>query len=293
MNTASKARTTGLNSAPAGLAANDSIHKIRAKQPGPKLYETDADRYVGPQRWQTQWWARLARRAWRHRAYTRWVRQACTELTVRGSSHLQAVDTPCIFIANHQSHLDTLVVYESLPERIRRRLFFGAAQDRWFLKGQKKTVLKPWYQSLVLGNFPVMRGGGADALSYATELLQQGEHVFLFPEGTRATGESLGEFRHGVALLATRLGVPVVPIYLSGLKALQPKGSREVVPGPVAIEFLEPQCFTAETSVPAATAMLHSAMNAAHRCANANTPSLPKTGADGSVSVDPDVPQAA
>lgn len=262
MNTAPKPDTFGFKPA---SAANDAAPAARVKKPGPKLYETDTDRYVGPQRWQTQWWARLARRAWRYRAYTRWVNQACTELAVGGKEHLEQVQGPCIFIANHQSHLDTLVVYESLPERIRRRLFFGAAQDRWFLRGQKKTVLKPWYQSLVLGNFPIMRGGGSNALSYATELVQKGEHIFLFPEGTRATGESLGEFRHGVALLATRLGVPVVPIYLSGLKALRPKGARGVVPGAAAIEFLEPQQFAADTPVAEATAALQSAMNAAHR----------------------------
>lgn len=244
-------------------AANDGAP--RAKRPGPALYETDSDRYVGPQRWQTQWWARLARRAWRYRAYTRWVNEACTELAIGGADYLKQVDGPCIFIANHQSHLDTLVTYEALPESIRRRLFFGAAQDRWFLKGQKKTVLKPWYQSLVLGNFPIMRGGGSKALSYAAELLEKGEHIFLFPEGTRATGESLGEFRHGVALLAKQLGVPVMPIYLSGLKELRPKGARAVVPGPAAIEFLAPQQFAEETSVADATASLQQAMNEAHR----------------------------
>ena len=287
MNTASKPGTFGFKPA----AANDAAPAVRVKKPGPKLYETDTDRYVGPQRWQTQWWARLARRAWRYRAYTRWVNEACTELTVAGEQHLKRVQGPCIFIANHQSHLDTLVVYESLPERIRRRLFFGAAQDRWFLKGQKKTVLKPWYQSLVLGNFPIMRGGGSNALSYATELVENGEHIFLFPEGTRATGESLGEFRHGVALLATRLNVPVVPIYLSGLKARRPKGARGVVPGPAAIEFLEPQQFAAGTSVADATAALQSAMNAAHRRHTAKP--IPTDGVTHVVKPDAVVPQAA
>ena len=233
--------------------------------PPPSLYETDQNRYVGPQRWQTHGWARTVRQIYRYRAYTRWVTRACTEMVVTGSHHLDPLDGPCLFIANHQSHLDTLVIFESLPARIRWRLFFGAAQDRWFLKNQKKTVLKPWYQSLILGNFPIMRGGGSGALSYAEELLRKGEHVFLFPEGTRAMGDSLGQFRHGVAILALKLGVPVVPIYLSGLKQLQPKGSRSVVPGPVAVEILAPQCFAQGTEVAAATESLQQAMGAAHQ----------------------------
>lgn len=235
------------------------------KASSPKLYETDERRYVGPQRWQTQWWARLARRAWRHRAYTRWLDQAVTELKRVGVANLNDIDGPSIFIANHASHLDTVVIYESLPARIQRRLFFGAAQDRWFLKGQKKTVLKPWYQSMVLGNFPIMRGGGRKALSYAAELLGQGEHVFLFPEGTRATGDALGQFRHGVSILALQEDVAVVPLYLAGLRALQPKGSRRIVPGPVTVEFLPVQRFAAGTPVSAVTAQLQGVMDAAHR----------------------------
>ena len=261
----------------------------RAVNPQPNLYETDERRYVGPQRWQRQWWARLVRRAWRYRAYTRWVDEACTDLAVGGRAHLDDVDGPCIFIANHQSHLDTLVFFEALPERFRRRLFFGAAQDRWFLRGQKKTVLKPWYQSLILGNFPIMRGGGSKTLSYAKELLQKGEHVFLFPEGTRATGKGLGQFRHGVAVLATELGVPVVPVYLSGLKALRPKGAREVRPGPAGVEFLEPQSFTAGMDVADATASLQAVMDAAHR---RYQPVPPRVEEDGDVLPDPKAPPA-
>lgn len=238
---------------------------LLSKASRPKLYETDESRYVGPQRWQTQWWARLARRAWRYRAYTRWLQQAVTDLRLVGVANLNDIDGPCIFIGNHASHLDTVVVYESLPRRIQRRLFFGAAQDRWFLKGQKKTVLKPWYQSMILGNFPIMRGGGRKALSYAAELLGRGEHVFLFPEGTRATGDALGQFRHGVSILALQEDVAVVPMYLAGLRALQPKGSRTVVPGSVTVEFLPVQRFAAGTEVSVVTAQLQAVMDDAHR----------------------------
>ena len=237
----------------------------RARSKQPTLYETDESRYVGPQRWQTQFWARLVRRLWKYRAYTRWVDQSVTELRIRGDQHLDVVTGPCIFIANHQSHLDTPVALEALPPRIQRRLFFGAAQDRWFLKGQKKTILKPWYQSLILGNFPILRGGGSKALSYAEELLHKGEHVFLFPEGTRAQGDELGEFKHGVALLALRANVPVVPIYLHGLKALRPKGAREVTPGPATVEFLAPVRFPQGTALELATRILQDRMNAVHR----------------------------
>lgn len=220
--------------------------------------------FAGPHAWQIQPWARWVRRAMRWRAYSRWVARYCQTLTVTGQEHLEAVDGPCIIIANHQSHMDTLVLHAALPERVKRHVYFGAAADRWFVKGRRKLVLKPWYQSLVLGNFPIQRGGGSAALDYARWLLNQGGHVCIFPEGTRATSDALGRFRPGVALLALQCGVPVVPVYLSGLREMRPKGQRHVTPGPAAADILQPVRFPPGTGVSEATAVLQARMNAAH-----------------------------
>lgn len=228
------------------------------------ISQTSAPQYAGPHTWQIQPWARWVRRAMRRRAYDRWVQRYCQPLTVTGAHHFADLDGPCIVIANHQSHMDTLVLHAALPERIRHHLYFGAAADRWFVKGRRKLVLQPWYQSLVLGNFPIQRGGGSAALDYARWLLSRGRHVCIFPEGTRATGEALGRFRPGVALLALQCGVPVVPVYLSGLREMRPKGQREVTPGPAAAQVLAPMTFAPGTSVSEATALLQERMNAAH-----------------------------
>jgi len=230
----------------------------------PKLYEEDSSRYAGPHRWQIQGWAKLVRRAWRYRAYTRWFEQACERVDVHGLENLADIKGPCVFIANHSSHLDTLVVDEILPQSIRENLFFGAAQDRWFVKGKKKLVTQPWYQSLALGNFPILRGGGAKALEYASWLLGKNKHIFLFPEGTRATADHLGEFKHGATLLAMEHGVPVVPIYLAGLRDLRPKGTREVKRGKVQVEILPPVTFAPGSDVAAATECLHRRMSRVH-----------------------------
>lgn len=241
-----------------------TLVNVRSKKV-PTLYEADERKYVGPHTWQVQGWARLIRRLMHQRAYARWVRQACSSVDVSGLDYLTELRGPCLFIANHQSHLDTLLVKTSLPARFRDRLYFGAAQDRWFVKGKKKLTLKPWYQSLVLGNFPILRGGGAKALSYAHRLLGRGEHVFLFPEGTRATSGALGEFRHGAALLALEHDVTVVPIYLSGLQAIRPKGSRETTRGAAGVEFLKPIRFSRGSDVEAATRLLHQRLSAVHQ----------------------------
>lgn len=226
--------------------------------------QTSTPQYAGPHRWQIQPWARWLRRAMRWRAYDRWVQRYCQPLTVTGAHHFAGIDGPCIVIANHQSHMDTLVLHAAMPEYVRRDLYFGAAADRWFVTGRRKLVLQPWYQSLVLGNFPIQRGGGSAALDYARWLLGRGRHVCIFPEGTRATSDALGRFRPGVALLALQCGVPVVPVYLSGLREMRPKGQREVTPGPAAAQVLAPLKFAPQTSVSEATAMLQARMDAAH-----------------------------
>ena len=245
-------------------AAGNALPLVPAAKRVPSLYEQDARKYAGPHRWQVQGWARLVRRWWRPLAYTRWLDRACTTLQVQGGEHLQGLSGPCVFIANHSSHLDTLVIDAVLPQAVRERLFFGAAQDRWFVKGKKKLETRPWYQSLALGNFPILRGGGARALAYASWLLKREKHVFLFPEGTRATGAALGKFKHGATLLALEHGVPIVPIYLAGLRQLRPKGSQHVKQGAVAVQILPPVTFAKGIGVAEATAQLQQQMEAVH-----------------------------
>ena len=88
----------------------------------------------------------------------------------------------------------------------------------------------------------------------------------LFPEGTRSRGRHLSKFKHGVSILALEKGVPVVPIYMAGLKKIRPPGAGmgDAVPGPVAAHVLDPIYFPAGTTVPDATRMIFKAMQAVH-----------------------------
>jgi 1-acyl-sn-glycerol-3-phosphate acyltransferase len=225
--------------------------------------ETEPD-YAGPHRWQIRAAAKIARRIMRWYAYTRWVDRYCDPLTVRGLENLNALDGPAIYVANHQSHMDTLVLFHAMPERVKRNLYFGAAADRWFVKGKKKVVLQPWYQSLVLGNFPIVRGGGAKSLAYARWLLQQDCNVCIFPEGTRTMKDELGRFKPGVVILALEFGVPVVPVYLSGLRQMRPKGALHPKAGPAGVDVFAPIRFATGTSVDDATAALRAILTNRH-----------------------------
>ncbi len=248
-----------------------------------RLISQDA-RIAGPHAWQIHLWAKLARRTMRYYAFTRWVKRYCRPLTITGREKLR--DTrggPCIVIGNHSSHMDHFVLFHALPEWIKWNIYFGAAADRWFLKplhnahpdliwsfhwtprrGRKEVTLQPWYQSLVNGSYPIRRGGGSAALDYPKWLLEQGCNVMIFPEGTRARGRSLSRFRHGVSILALEHNVPVVPVYLAGLKKMRPVGTRTIQPGPAGAHILDPIVFEPGVTVPEATQRMYDAMHAVH-----------------------------
>lgn len=221
----------------------------------------DSPELGGPHPWQTHAWAKAIRTLLRQREYFRWTDEFCTSLTVKGAHHLEGLEGPAIFIPNHQSHMDTPVLMSALPRSVQSNLYFGAAADRWFVKGKKKLILQPWYQSLGLGTFPIIRGGGSRTLDYAKWLLDTNCNLCIFPEGTRATSGQLGKFRHGVSLLAIEKEVPVIPVVLKGLRELRPKGAKEVTPGPVSVTFLEPLQPTREMGVEASTNLLWERMN--------------------------------
>ena len=219
---------------------------------------------VGPHEWQIKWWAKLARATMRWHGYSRWVWEACKPLTVTGREHFKGIRGPCIVVGNHTSHLDALVLFHALPQRVKWNVYFGAAADRWFVTGRPELVMQPWYQSLVMGTFPIQRGGGSRALDYPKWLIKNGANLVIFPEGTRSTSRKMAKFRHGVSILATELGVPVVPIYLVGLNKLRPKGSREIHPGPAGAHFQPAVHIPKGTSVPDATKKIYDSLNSVH-----------------------------
>jgi 1-acyl-sn-glycerol-3-phosphate acyltransferase len=215
---------------------------------------------VGPFRWQTSLWARVVRRLLRYDTMTRMVRKYCKPLVIEGRENLKGLKGPAIFIGNHSSHMDFFVLFHALPERFRSGTAWGGAADRWFLKGRKGLKKQPWYMTLTMNVFPVQRGGGRAALSYAEELIDKGWSLVIFPEGTRTTTGKLGQFRHGVSILALAKNLPVVPIWMDGLRELRPKGTTETRPGPALARIGAPIYFPPDCSVADATHMMRKAM---------------------------------
>ena len=74
----------------------------------------------------------------------------------------------------------------------------------------------------------------------------------------------MARFKHGVSILALEKKVPVVPVYLSGLSKIRPKGSRDIFPGPVKAHIQPPIYLPEGTSVPDATNIIYKNLNRVH-----------------------------
>lgn len=138
-------------------------------------------------------------------------------------------DGPAILAANHNSHLDTMVLMTLLGSKLLPRVRPVAAAD-YFLRGK----LMAWFATRIVGILPLSRHGarrGEDPFAACHAALQRGDILILFPEGSRGEPEQLTRFKTGIARLAeAHPEVPVIPVLLHGLGKALPKGEALLVP---------------------------------------------------------------
>lgn len=118
---------------------------------------------------------------------------------------------PIIFAANHRSFLDPFVI----ATMVRRPMYYVAKRE---LFSQR---LQGWFLNS-LGAFPIDRGhADEDAMGTARAILERGDCVLIFPEGTRVRPGALGRPKRGVGRLALETGAPVVPLAVIGTERIR------------------------------------------------------------------------
>jgi long-chain acyl-CoA synthetase len=169
-------------------------------------------------------------------------------IQVSGLEQLAAINSPVIFAANHQSYMDTPVILAALPPTKRYRATTAMAKEffapHFHPEGHTRRARFSnglnYYLSTALFNafpLPQRESGTRQALRYAGELIGAGNSVIIYPEGRRTAGDAIDRFQPGAALIAARLGVPVVPVRLRGLDSVLGQGQRMAHPGRVEVIF--------------------------------------------------------
>jgi long-chain acyl-CoA synthetase len=152
-------------------------------------------------------------------------------LEVRGLEHLRDLSGPVIFAANHQSHFDGPAILQALPSRWRYRVapamlkefFKGHFYPDQFSLGRRLTSSTNYYLSTLFFNaFPIPQreAGARQTLRYIGEIVEDGYSILIFPEGRRTDAGEIMPFQPGVGMIASRLGIPVVPVRLEGLEKI-------------------------------------------------------------------------
>jgi len=135
---------------------------------------------------------------------------------IQGAENLPPIDTPVVYVANHQSQADILSV------------FLINRQFRWLAKDSLFRVPFLGWAMTAAGYVPVKRGernSQSECFKRSREHLNNGTSMLFFPEGTRSKNGKLLPFKNGAFRLANQAGVAIVPITLQGANNLLPKGS--------------------------------------------------------------------
>jgi 1-acyl-sn-glycerol-3-phosphate acyltransferase len=159
-----------------------------------------------------------------------------TRRHVVGRERVDGLTRPAVFVANHNSHMDTPAILRALPGRFRRRTAVAAAADYFYVTRRRAVTA-----SLAFGTVPLDRNSGAGVgpgqTAHLDRLIRDGGSLLVFAEGTRSRDGRVGRLRSGAALIAAEHQLPIVPIYVSGTREAMPRGHRWMVfkhgrPGP-------------------------------------------------------------
>ncbi len=166
----------------------------------------------------------LAGNSWGSRAFYAVIRlivvvfcRTWLRLTVSGMHHIPA-DGPFILAPVHRSNLDAPIAFAVT----RRRMRFMGTDGLW-----ENKLIGVMFSAL--GAFPVTRGSADhEALRRCIAVLNTGEPLVLFPEGTRQKGDTLQPLFDGAAYVALKTQVPIIPVGIGGSQGVMSSGSAKI-----------------------------------------------------------------
>jgi 1-acyl-sn-glycerol-3-phosphate acyltransferase len=158
---------------------------------------------------------------------------------VEGRENLTGLEQ-FILVANHNSHLDVLLLFHVLPARHLRRTHPVAAHEYF---SRSRVLL--WLVGHLLQPVWIVRGDRSeDPLAGMRKRLLEGRSIVIFPEGTRGEAGEIARFKTGVGRLAEEFpDVPIVPVFLAGPEKALPKAQSLLIPVWNAVTVGPPRVF--------------------------------------------------
>ncbi|MFZ3207396.1 MAG: AMP-binding protein [Geobacteraceae bacterium] len=202
-------------------------------------------------------------RFWTNARFSRGVRMVCdalfhhpllrsfVTLEVRGDDKLQKLAGPVFFVANHMSYLDQPAVKFALPPEIRSRTATAAWEEFFFgdYHGVDRILRRLSYEygTVLFNLFPLPQTQGfSGSLNYMGRLADAGFNILIFPEGGHSRDGKMQPFQMGLGIMVKELGIPVVPIKISGTDKVLPHEASFPKRGKVTVTFGEPLRFRFE-----------------------------------------------
>lgn len=150
---------------------------------------------------------------------------------VQGREHVDR-KTSYVVVSNHQSYYDIFLIYGWLGMDI-----------KWVMKKELAFFPGIGFGSRKVGHIFIDRSSklaALETLDHAARKLVNGTSVVIFPEGTRSTTGEMGAFKRGAFKLALDLGLPILPLSISGTREILPAGTLNLLPGKAVLTIHEP-----------------------------------------------------
>jgi 1-acyl-sn-glycerol-3-phosphate acyltransferase len=166
------------------------------------------------------------------KTYSRIVLSALgVKVVCRGLEHVD-VRKPYVFMSNHASHVDSPALASVLPHPL-----------HWVFKKELSRIPVFGWVLLACGQIMVDRADpekAKAAMAEALSGLSGNSSVMIYPEGTRSRDGSLQPLKKGGFWMALRTGLPIVPVRVSGSRAIVPAGSLRIRAGTVRVDIRPP-----------------------------------------------------
>jgi long-chain acyl-CoA synthetase len=179
------------------------------------------------------------------------VYQSFVTLEVLGLAELENLGGPVFFVGNHLSYFDQPSVMFALPPKLRYSTATAAYAEFFF--GDHHGFNKIWrrftyeYGSLFFNLFPLPQTRGfSGSLKFMGRLADAGVNILIFPEGEHTRVGKMQPFQMGLGLMVKELGLPVVPIKISGTDQVMPADASFPTRGQVTVTFGKPLHFRFE-----------------------------------------------